>query len=556
MNLIRVIILVFLILALFYVWGCSRYTAESTVFDAILELPDAQREFQQVIIDFSNPRHYSHLGAGWNLPQPGIIPYSRFLWSSDIAAFIHFDVKQIEALELLMSVRPFVFEGSPSVTLSLEWNSKPIGRIELTKDWDLYRLEVPESVLGLGENTLFIHQSQVFRPSDVTNTTDMRVLGASYAYCVLRPARPPLPPQNRTISQVLGEIDLTFQGASQQVICDEFPAAFTYQVHLPSRPLLDFGAGILPDSISDTAPPTRFAVRVRLVGSTDWNDVFQARMHPPRRMLEMGWKKYRRNLASFANKTVDLQFETTQDPPVSPGTNLGSWLTPVIINKYLPVNIVMLPGSGSDWPPRTVVAGSDLEKLYSASEEFILNTPVQTGVGSATETEPGISERIPFDLDLVRLLQSEGWAAGYFTSGRNIAIIEDTLGRELDALVGFPETNSERGIELVDDSMNWAARLEEQHFVMIFDWNSAQYEKNLQEDLASRVLSRLFAAQVEMNTLFIVYNTESGQPMWVALPKNGILSPPSKPIGTWDDFSEYLLEELGLDPALRREKPQ
>ncbi len=556
MNLIRVIVLIILIPTQLSIWGCSRYTAESTVFDAILALPDAERDFQQVVIDFSNPSHYKYLGTGWNLPQPGIIPYSRFLWSSDIAAFVQFPVNRIEPLELLISVRPFVFEGSPPVTLSLEWNSKPIGRIELTKDWDLYRLELPESVLKTGDNVLFIHQSQVFRPSDVTQTTDTRVLGASYAYIIMRPLRPPLSPENRTISQVLGEIDLTFQGAPQQVICDEFPASFVYRVDLPSRPILDFGAGILPDSISDTAPATRFAVRVRPAGTSDWTDVFQARMHPPRRMLEMGWKKYRRNLESFANQTVDLQFETTQDPPGSPGANLGSWLTPVIINEHLPVNIVMITGSGSEWPPRTVVAGSDLEKLYSASEEFVLRSTVQTDIEATATTESGMMERIPFDLDLVRLLQDEGWAAGYFVSGRNIAILEDMLGRELDALVGYSETNPERGGELVDDSMNWAARLEERHFVMVFDWNGAQYEKSLQEDLASRVLNRLFAAQMELSTLFIVYNTESGQPMWFALPENGILSPPSKPVGTWDDFSEYLLKELGLDPTLRDRESQ
>lgn len=531
--------------------------AEDVVFDTILSLPEATREYEQFVLDFSNPEHHQHLGTGWNLPQPGVIPFSKFLWSADSASFVHFPVRSLQPLELLINVRPFIFEGSPPITLTLEWNAIPIGKIKLSKDWDLYRLEIPVSSQQPGDNLLFIHQSQIFSPGDISkNSTDTRILGSAYAFMILRTRREPLPPGNQTISQVLGEKDLIFQGAAHQVICDEFPASFTYRVQLPSKPVLSFGAGIYPDSVVNTGPDARFSIRIKNANNSDWKELFRARLRPPRRMLEMGWRKYRRNLADYANQTVDVRFDTVQDPATSPGINLGSWLSPVILNKHVPMNLVFFPGSGSSWPPREMAAGSNLAALYAQSSELMMPDSSIFPTHPTTETESPVSEDIPIDPSIIDTFRREGWATGYFFCGRNPAIMEDTIADKFDALVGYSELNRETGDELVTESMNWAARLENRNFFLILDWNSAQYTNHMQDDLVTGVLSWLYSAQLERDTLIVTYNSEPNQPFWYSLPQNGMIAPPKQPVGNWNDFMMFLYNRLAIKPASLEQSDQ
>ncbi len=528
---------------------CHKEMVEDPVYDFILNLPDAKREFQQVIVDLSDPTHHVLMGDGWNLPAEGATPLTKFLWTASEVAYVEFPVETPEEFELLICVRPIIFEGSPEITLDLQFNTHYLGEITLAPDWRVYRLVIPADTIVAGPNILLINQDQVFQPINIwEGSTDRRRLGSTFSYFVLRSLRDPIPPGMYTLSQVIGESDFYFKGTQKHVIHDRPGSQFTFTLDLPSRPVLSFGAGILPDSITLEGPPAILEVSVRESGQKDMELLWRRTLQPPRRVLEMGWDTVRRDLSRYGSKKVEIIFRTDSEAGeyTEPG-NDGSWQEPVILNRHIPCNVILIPGTGPDWPPKSPETDTAASYLQSISTEVLNFDGFPTG--SAGE------DTIPLDMDLIRLLKHEGLQTGYFYTGRNQAIIEDRYSGDFDAVIGSNSTSRPEAAFVEKELIEWFRRLGGSNFILVLENARAEFEPGLQITLFQHFLQQILPYGFEHNSIFVVFNRETGHPVLVHIPEKFQVE--SLEISNWDDLIQVirLIYELNVLEKVKIPEP-
>ncbi len=529
--------------------GCGTPMVETTVYDFILELPKADRGFDQTVIDMANIEDYRFLGQGWHFPENGVA--SSIIWVGAETADIHFSCDRPVDSEILLNVRPIVFEGSPTMRLTLELNTHPIGEITLSSEWQVYRVTVGAALLNPGDNQFKIHHSHLFRPIDVWEySTDERQLAASYRFLVIRPEKEPLPPGNYTLQQVLGAKDFYFKGLLCHIIHDQPSAAFSYHVTLPSRPVLSFHSGILPETVNETGENAEFTISVRTKGSTTPNKIWIASVRPPKRNLEMGWMEHRRDLKKYANQEVDIIFETSSNDPDAV-SNQGSWLEPRILNRHRPVNIVLLPGSGPNWPPTVNPDGISPLSVLAQKAKIIRNfQSVWSDDHSAPAGESTVSssmnERCVLPMEWIRRCRSEGWQAGYFFTGRNQAALEAAYHSEFDALAGSSESTDEDVARIESECMDWIKRLQNDNFILGFDPFIPDDTSDKAGIFLERFVGKLLDHQFDRDSIFIVYNAESGHDLWFFEPKRAHADEGIESKTDWKKLSDRLYQFLEI----------
>ncbi len=523
-----------------FLCGCQKPYNESSVTDFILDLPKAERGFELHVVDLSNPDDYGYLSDGWQMPEPGKTPYIEFLWSCAKTSLVRFPVSKVQDYELLLCVRPLVFQGSKEMELTLLWNGHLIGGISLDTEWQTYRLKIASKWVVHGDNTLSIQHSRLHAPSEVwKNSRDDRKLGASYTYFVLRPPQEILPPGNYTLPQVLGAKDFHFEGTQRHVIHDHPPSKFTFQLALPSRPELRFGAGILPETIDIDGGDAEMRIQVQSMDSGKSAEVFHAVLAPPRRGLEMGWTKYRRNLEAFALQTVKITFETKSGAGARPGTNEACWLDPQIFNRHVQYNLVLIPGCDPEWFTDCEDPDSPFYKWRSMSARINRLETVPE------ESVPG-GVRYPFSLNLFRKLRFEGWFTGYFFTGRDELFLEDGLSAYFDAIMGNTESAPADCETMRADCFKWIERVGGKNFACIADYAGPgkEQKKKVVENFLQTALYWLF----EKDTVIIFYASQRSRPAWVHFPANASAG---KDLGnlSWDDLMILVLNRMDFADA-------
>lgn len=510
--------------------GCGAPVTEDTVFDCILELPDVARGFDQFVVDLSNSEDLKYLQSGWHVPGTEGIPMTRFVWTAETEATVMLNAETVEEKELLLAVRPYHFEGAAPATLELAFNDESIGRIRLKDEWRTYRLLIPERLVEPGENTLFIRQSRLYRPSDVmVYSEDHRMLGASFAYFVFRQKQSPRPPDMYTLSQALGARNFIWGGKQRHVLYSPAPATFSWSIDLPSRPVLSFGAGYMPEGYTIDGADARFEVTVSAEGDTD--TLFYAEMPPPRRLLEMGWDEYRRDLSAYARQTVTLTFQTPLSHPDDGTPNDGSWLEPMILNRHVARNLIFLPVQGP-YPPTAPEPGSAMEKLrLRASVTDASFAPLPTG-----------SRALNVPAALIETLRREGWPIGYFYTGRSPFSVEDAFGRQFEAVVGRDTTTDETTEEIVQEAFDWIQRLENRNFVLILDTLGAHKNPGLQEKCLETMAQWLLDHLFLQDSLILIYNIDGGSPCWAVGPESNPVDVTS--MTQWDTLHSLIAAEF------------
>ncbi|MBN1354775.1 hypothetical protein JXA40_00740 [bacterium] len=506
------IILLLMVLIPFFETGCGPDLAESIVSDFIIDLPKAEREFRQVVLDLSDPTDHRFLSGGWYLPEPGEIPGTPFLWASGSTASVRFPVGEVEDMELYLSARPLTFEGVPGNRVDLTINQTVLGSIHLADDWRVYRMEVPSEALDSGDNALHLDHARSYVPADVwTNSTDHRILSASYAFFVLRSRREPLPPGQYTLPQVLGAKDFHFQGLQRHILHDEPPCRFTYRLTLPSRPVLRFGAGILPDSIRTRSGPARQTITICPEGSRQPEIIFQKKITPPRRSLEMGWTIYRRNLKDYAGRTVELTFECGSTSGGSGIGNEGSWLEPVLLNRHVRRNLILITGTGQNWPMTGVGSEGAIARLRSESR-------ISGDFNPSLQITTVTSDPLPVPMPLLRSFSNEGFETGYFFAGRNQLMTEDLYSGFFSALAGIDTSDPEDIRFVSDEAFKWIQRLGGDGYVLILDLGKTMDTPSGMTEM-EKLISKIFSWGLTGNSLIVSWNGNREQPIWIKYPQ-------------------------------------
>jgi len=517
-----------LAILLFILIGCGGNTTEDIVYDMILRLPEAQREYDLSVVDLSNPDDFQYLGKGWHVPGIENVPVTRFVWSAEKDAVVNFNTKTVEEKELILTVRPYIFEGVPPGILDLTFNDEKLGKIRLKDNWRTYRLTVPANLISPdGKNQLVITQALLFKPDDVMFFSgDNRDLGSSYSYFVLRTKTNPLPPDLYTLPQILGADHFIWGGKQRYVIYDKVSSSFTWTVDLPSNPILSFGAGFMPEDYYTDGSNAEFFIYLEDTSGKS-HTLFHADMPPPKRLLEMGWDDYSRNISEFANQKVKITLKTPSADCENLKPNVGSWLEPVILNRHTACNIILLPGVG-EYPPENPVAGAAHEKLaFSTGKTRAISTDTM-------DTDHGLPVK------LIELLKSEGWPIGYFYTGLDIGEVENLYGRKFDSVAGEAETTLESGNRLIEQSIDWIKRLEGRNYVLVF--NPFNADSATQIELLDTLTEWLFEHRYETDSLVLLYNHRKDARIWLLNPSDQKQS--QLEISDWPELVDYVNSEI------------
>jgi hypothetical protein len=491
--------------------GCNPPMTQDTVYDCIVQLPDATRNYDLCVLDMSNPEHYRLLGDGWHIPDVDDMHATRFIWSSDTQSTVLLDVNEIREKEIILTLQPYRFEGAPPIVLSLEINGESIGKIHLQNEWRTYRLIVPAEKILKGINTLSIHQNRIFSPAEVmVFSRDTRTLGSCYSYIVFRDAQDPRPPGLYTIQQTLGARNFTWGGQPRHVISDRSPSSFTWPIDLPSRPVLSFGTGFLPDEYDSNGADVEFQITLTDETGKD-HRLFQVDMPPPQRLLEMGWKEYSRDLKAFSGQSVMITLRTSSKPGPDKPANDGSWLDPAIMNMHVDYNLIFLPLAGS-FHPTEVPAGSGLEKFVSKA--------LKTGnMRVPDHSEPSIAG-IP--IDFVSLLTSEGFRAAYFYTGRNPFVIDRMTGEVFDHVSGYESNTFETYETILTDCKEWIKAMNQRRFFLCFDPTGRTEDSGFSRHDLMLIMDWLMEFRFEMDSLIVLYNPDEKNPVWLIDPSDNL----------------------------------
>jgi len=202
----------------------------------------------------------------------------------------------------------------------------------------------------------------------------------------------------------------------------------------------------------------------------------------------------------------------------------------MVLNRHVARNVIFLPGSGA-YPPSPPEPGSSVEM-------FRMACAVSEGAFSALDAGDGA---LNAPLSLIETLRREGWPIGYFYTGRDPFHVEDSFGRQFEAVVGRETTTEETTGEILNEAVEWIKRLENRNFVLIFDPVGASSESGLQEQLFESVAQFLLGHLFEKDSLVIVYNTGGNAPLWTLSPDSVTLD-----IANQSTWAELL-------PAIRTE---
>lgn len=512
--------------------GCGPKMVNDTRYDLILKLPEASRNYDLAIVDLSDQNDFKYLGNGWHVPGRNGIPVTRFVWSSENVAEVFFDVETVEDKELVFAVRPYVAEGIPPGSLALTFNGTPIGNVRMTDEWRTYRLIIPPDLIHTGpKNCLSIRQSMIHKASDsMIYAEDHRMLGASYSYFVLRKKQSPQPPAMYTLPQILGAGNFVWGGRQRHVIYDTTPASFTWKTDLPSHPSLSFGIGFVPDKFHGDGSDVVFDIKV-IDNTGTTHNLFKRVMSPPKRVLEMGWDEYDYDLSRFANQSVEIVLSTPMIDQQAKAVNHGSWLEPRITNKHVPLNVVVISGSG-EYPPESPRAGSSHEKMaFMSKKSWEINFSGETN---------SVFQGIP--TDMVDRLVDEAWATGYYYCGYSEEDAEDRFGRKLETVVGSDEVNDASKQEMFDDATGWIKRLDGRNFALFYNLSSSQFQSSERLEELDRLLDWLFAYRFERDSLILLINPGEPARGWLLEP--GDLQQEQLDISGWHSLSEYITHDL------------
>ncbi|MCD4654556.1 hypothetical protein K8T06_11565, partial [bacterium] len=366
---------------------------------------------------------------------------------------------------------------------------------------------------------------RLYRPSEVMIfSDDDRMLGSSYSYFVLRTHTTALPPDMYTLPQILGAKNFILGGIQRHVIYNEAPASFTWTIDLPSRPVLSFGAGYLPEGYDPDGADAIFSILLKDSNGKS-HTLFDAEMPPPKRLLEMGWAEYSRDISKFANQKIKLTLKTIGTDPEDGMQNSGSWLEPMILNRHISYNIIFLPGKGT-YPPEDSIPGAAHEKIA-----FLTN---KTWPLEITKTDNGLP------VSVIDMLKLEGWPVGYFYTGLDVAETEKRYGRQYDAVVGNPVTTHESYQEIFGYCIDWIQRLEGRNFVLVFNPVYSDDDESL--EMLDIVSDWLLSHRFDTDSLMVLYNYEEDSRVWLLNPSD----PGQKQleISTWSDMTDYIISDV------------
>ncbi len=487
--------------------GCKPPMTQDPVYDFILKLPEAARNYDVFVLDMSNPEHFKYLQSGWHIPDTKDMSTTRFIWSSDLESTVLFNVKEIVEKEIILTVQPYRFEGAPPIILTLEIDGESIGKIHLKEEWRTYRLLIPPEKIHKGSNSLSIRQNQIFKPAEVmVHSEDHRLLGSCYSYIVFRDAQPAKSPGLYTIQQTLGAQNFIWSGRPRHVISDHSPSSFSWPIKLPSKPLLVFAPGFLPEEYDLKGTDVFFNIELKDEFGKD-HTLFQTKMPPPQRQLEMGWKEYSRDLKPFSGQNVIITLRTSSDSQSDKVVNDGSWLEPMIMNRHVDFNLIFLP-LAEYFDPETIPVGSALEKYLLKAHQTKPMAP-QTQIKDAVAGVP---------VNYISELVQEGFLAGYFYTGHNPFEIDLITRQDFDYARGFETFDSETYSTIMTDTKSWIKALEKQRFFLCFDPQGWTSNSKASETERMHFIDWLMEYHFEVDSLIVIYNTKDTSPVWVLDP--------------------------------------
>ncbi len=521
-----VCLLIFLVIL-----ACAPPMTEQAVYDFIGELSQAEREFDSFVIDMSRSEHYQYLSDGWHIPDQITTPETRFVWSSDNESEVILVSANDQEKELIISLQPYRFEGAPPLTMRLYLNQHHIGRINLQESWRTYRLTIPAEHVQTGNNTLTVVQSHVFSPSDVmVYSEDTRQLGSSWSSIVFRDVQPPKSPGFYSLPEILGAREVQWTGQRRQVIYDTAPSYFSWPLTLPSRPVLSFGIGFLPDYVERYGPNARFEITLK-DETGDTHRLFRSELKPPKRILEKGWTEYSRSLAAFAGQSVQITLETSSDITPEGLIGSGSWLEPHILNRHVNYNMIFLP----------IADYFDHERIPpgTALEQTVMRAQRTVPLPSPAKDETAISG-IP--AEFISMVTSEGFWTGCFYAGYDPFEKHRKTRPLFRYTTGFEHVNADSYESLFEDCTDWIKTLDKRRFMILFDIAGWTSDSNLEYSQLFGMLEWLLKYQFEKDSLIMIYGLNKTSPVWILNPMQRASS--ISEIDSWEELFHYITTEF------------
>lgn len=124
-------------------------------------------------------------GAGWHGPEISTEGVD-FRWTSAREGEVLIPLTKLGAIAVRLRASPFIYPGSPAVTIGLKVNSQSVVGRPMKSGWDTYEWTVPAEAWHEGFNRLAVTTSHLASPAAVGMSSDSRSLGIAVSDLSLR----------------------------------------------------------------------------------------------------------------------------------------------------------------------------------------------------------------------------------------------------------------------------------------------------------------------------------------------------------------------------------
>lgn len=254
-------------------------------YDLLEQVHLADVDHGGTFIDFGTGSHHKYTLGGWRSgwgdddEEEGV----PFTWAGASPGRLYFHLDEPTAFRVVLRVK-----RRSSDRISLYVNDRPVDRIEPSRDWSVYRIDVEASQTNAGENSIkLVHSSRSDNGRGFA-IDYLRIIPSSSAGSVAESDLPRLATL-RNIAQVGSE--------ERPALSLRAPSRLSYFVELPENTHLGFSLGLIAGA------GARASVRVTPARSNEVQELHDAHLS-----ATSGWTNEDLDLSELGGQVVRLDF--------------------------------------------------------------------------------------------------------------------------------------------------------------------------------------------------------------------------------------------------------
>ncbi|TKJ29876.1 hypothetical protein CEE39_08745 [bacterium (candidate division B38) B3_B38] len=165
---------------------CSH--KEETILYDLFHLRDfASFKEQTLFIDFGSPDFRKYLTKNWGFDEK-LTDGRTVVWGLEGGSTLWFELFSLQDIAVSLLCKAVLYEGTPSQSLRVIVNEKPLISFNLTSSFKQYRIYIPSSLLRQGVNYLqFVPKYAIEPRMAAEGRKDVRKLAVCYDYLLLKP---------------------------------------------------------------------------------------------------------------------------------------------------------------------------------------------------------------------------------------------------------------------------------------------------------------------------------------------------------------------------------